>query len=93
MNVLFGDILLIFIPDREIRGVVLRTPPPPKKKIFWGGSLQGFGPQFGLKIRRGSRAPPLNPPLSCLNKLLDMYRLALSPITPNGKILRECRVN
>ena len=30
MNVLFGDILLIFIPDREIRGVVLRPPPPQK---------------------------------------------------------------
>ena len=34
MNVLFGDILLIFIPDREIRGVVLRPPPP--KKFFFG---------------------------------------------------------
>ena len=34
MNVLFGDILLISIPDREIRGVVLRPPPlpPPQKK-------------------------------------------------------------
>ena len=53
MNVLFGDILLVFIPDREIRGVVLRPPPPPppKKNVFW--SLQGFGPQFGLKIRGG----------------------------------------
>ena len=49
MNVLLGDILLIFIPDREIRGgggVGLRSP----QKIFW--SLKGFGPQFGLKIRR-----------------------------------------
>ena len=50
MNVLFDDNLLIFIPDREIRGVVLRPPPPPPKKVFWG-SLQGFGPQFGLKTR------------------------------------------
>ena len=53
MNVLFGDNLLIFIPDREVRGVVLRPPtPPPQKKSFLG-SLQGFGPQFGLKIRGG----------------------------------------
>ena len=36
MNVLFGDILLIFIPDREIRGVVLRPPPPPQKKKKFG---------------------------------------------------------
>ena len=59
MNVLFGDNLLIFIPDREVRGVVLRppTPPPPKKKVFWG-SLQGFGPQFGLKIRGGPGPHP-----------------------------------
>ena len=34
MNVLFGDILLIFIPDREIRRVVLRPPPPLKKKFL-----------------------------------------------------------
>ena len=40
MNVLFGDILLIFIPDREIRGVVLR-PPPPKKKKF--GPFRALG--------------------------------------------------
>ena len=58
MNVLFGDNLLIFIPDREVRGVVLRPPtPPPKKKVFWG-SLQGFGPQFGLKIRGGPGPHP-----------------------------------
>ena len=54
MNVLFGDILLIFIPDREIRGVVLRPPPP--QILFW--SLQGFGPQFGLKIRGGPGPHP-----------------------------------
>ena len=37
-NVLFGDILLIFIPDREIRGVVLRPrPPPPKKNLVPSG--------------------------------------------------------
>ena len=36
MNVLFGDILLVFIPDREIRRVVLRPPPPhPTKKNFF----------------------------------------------------------
>ena len=61
MNVLFDDILLIFIPDREIRGVMLRppTPPPKKKKIGGGGgSLQGFGPQFGLKIRGGPGPHP-----------------------------------
>ena len=55
MNVLFGDILLIFIPDREIRGVVLRALPPPQKKIW---SLQGFGPQFGLKIKGGPGPHP-----------------------------------
>ena len=55
MNVLFGDILLVFIPDREIRGVVLRPPPPAKKKIW---SLQGFGPQFGLKIKGGPGPHP-----------------------------------
>ena len=43
MNVLFGDILLIFIPDREIRGVVLRPPPPPppQKKKF--GPFRALG--------------------------------------------------
>ena len=56
MNVLFGDILLVFIPDREIRGGWYCAPPPPKKIFFW--SLQGFGPQFGLKIRGGPEPHP-----------------------------------
>ena len=34
MNVLFGDILLVFIPDREIRGGGIAPPPP--KKFFFG---------------------------------------------------------
>ena len=44
MNVLFGDNLLIFIPDREIRGVVVRPPtPPPQKKTFFGGPFRALG--------------------------------------------------
>ena len=44
MNVLFGDNLLIFIPDREVMGVVLRPPPPPPpKKKFFGGPFRALG--------------------------------------------------
>ena len=53
--------------DLEIRG----GPGHPHSEIRKGGSLlkkisQPFGPQFGLKIRRGGQAPvapPLDPPL------------------------------
>ena len=42
-------------PDPEIRGVGGTR----SKKNFF----RPFGPHFGLKIRGGGRAPPLDPPL------------------------------
>ena len=48
-------------PDTEIRGG------PQSQKNFF----RPFGPQFGLKIRGGARAPrtlPLDPPLQGTNK-------------------------
>ena len=44
-------------PDSEKRGEA-----SPRKNFF-----RPFGPQFGVKLRRGTRAPPLDPPLRATN--------------------------
>ena len=64
-------------PDLQIRG----EPSHPDPEIKGGGAVskkkklfQPFGPQFGLTIRGGVQAPPLDPPLQKLLLKLKMYK-------------------